>query len=76
MKVFLFLMIISLFYLVRIHEKSVADTRLKGCICHAFTTFVWMILLSQSEFLHEGLRLWIMTAEIAIDHGLILSTAH
>ena len=76
MKVFLFLMIISLFYLARKHKKSVADTHLKGWICHAFSIFSWMMLFCQSKLLHKSLWLRIVAAEVAVDHSLILCSTH
>ena len=74
----------------RLYGKSVADTHLEGWICHAFVMFsCWMFtkktlreteesseLLCKTELLHEGLWLWIVTTEVAVDHCLVLCTTH
>ena len=36
--------------------------------------FFWG-LLCKSELLHEGFRLWVVAAEVAVDHGFILCAA-
>jgi len=43
--------------------------------CHAFLIFPWTVfteLFGQTEFLHQGLRLRVMSAEITVDDCLVL----
>ena len=75
LKLFLFL---NVTHQARLYGKSVADTHLEGRICHAFCVFPWKmfteLLLCKSKLLHQGLWRWIMAAEVAVDHSLILCT--
>ena len=73
MQVFLFF---NVTHQARLYRKSVADTHLEGRICHAFYVFPWKmfteLLFCKSKLLHQGLWRWIMAAEVAVDHSLIL----